>query len=216
MKSPVVTIGICGGSASGKSVLSDFIVEGMKGEAVVFCQDWYYKDNGGLPKAEAEKLNFDHPSSIEFPLLVKQLDQLRKGHAIEAPVYEYVTHARIGKQKIEPKPVVIVDGLFVLQNKPILSRLDLSVFIEVPSDERLLRRVRRDVSHRRVDLEETLRLYETFVRPMHDKYIQPFAEKATFRWHQLEDDKFRGEILSDIKVRLRHKLQGVKYPSLKV
>lgn len=216
MKSAVVTIGICGGSGSGKSVLANYLVEGMRGDAVVFCQDWYYKDNGGLSRKDAEKLNFDHPSAIEFPLLVKQLDQLRGGKAIEAPVYEYVTHARISKQKIKPKPVVIVDGLFVLQNKAVLSRLDMSVFIEVPADERLLRRVRRDVSQRRVDLEETLRLYESFVRPMHEKFIQPYAANATFRWHQMEDEKFRGEVLAEVKTRLQHKRDGVAYPTIKV
>lgn len=216
MNHSVVTVGICGGSASGKSVLSNYLVEGMKGDAVVFCQDWYYKDNGGLAEKEAEKLNFDHPSAIEFPLLVKQLDALRKGKAIEAPVYEYATHARVGVQTIEPKAVLIVDGLFVLQNKAVSSRLDMSVFIEVPADERLLRRVRRDVSHRRVDLEETLRLYETFVRPMHDKYIQPYAGSATFRWRQLEDGKFRKEVLAEVKARLEHKRSGIAYPTIKV
>ena len=216
MKPPVVTIGICGGSASGKSVLSSYIVEGMKGNAVVFCQDWYYKDNGSLCTKEVEKVNVDHPSAIEFPLLVKQLDALRKGEAIDAPVYEYVTHARTGIQRIEPKSVIIVDGLFVLQNKSVLSRLDLSIFIEVPADERLLRRVRRDVTHRRIDLDETLRVYESFVRPMHDKFIQPSAKNATFRWHQLEDKKFRKEVLAEVKARLLHKRNGIDYPTLKV
>ncbi|OIO10379.1 MAG: hypothetical protein AUJ52_04300 [Elusimicrobia bacterium CG1_02_63_36] len=205
MKNPVVTVGVCGGSASGKSVLSRYLVEGLGGDAVVFCQDWYYKDNGKLSAKRAEKLNFDHPSAIEFPLLVRQLDALCRGKAIEAPVYEYKTHARIGAQRIEPKPVVIVDGLFVLQNKSVRSRLDASVFIEVPADERLLRRVRRDVSERKVALDETLRLYESFVRPMHDKYIQPSAAKATFRWHQLEDEKFRKEFLDEVKARVAHR-----------
>jgi len=216
MKPSVVTVGICGGSASGKSVLSNYLVEGLGGNAVVFCQDWYYKDNGGLSIAEAEKLNFDHPSAIEFPLMVADLDRLREGISIKAPVYEYKSHSRIGVQKVEAKPVVIVDGLFVLQNRKVRNRLDVSIFIEVPSDERLLRRVRRDVSERHVALDETLRLYENFVRPMHDKYIQPSAEKATFRWHQLEHEKYRKEILADVQGRLDHKRAGVDYPTIKI
>jgi uridine kinase len=203
MKPAVVTVGICGGSASGKSVLSKYLVDGLNGEAVVFCQDWYYKDNGGLSKADAEKLNFDHPSAVEFPLLVAHLDALKRGEAVDAPVYEYVSHARIGTQRLEPRPVLIVDGLFVLQNRKLRSRLDMSVFIEVPADERLLRRVRRDVTERRVDLEETLRLYESFVRPMHDEFIQPSAEYATYRWSQLDRETYRAEILSAVQGRLR-------------
>lgn len=216
MKNPVVTVGICGGSASGKSVLSNYLVSGLNGEAVVFCQDWYYKDNAKLSAKEAEALNFDHPDAIEFPLMTRQLDQLRKGKAIDAPIYDYAVHGRVGVQRIEPRPVVIVDGLFVLQHKSVRDRLDVSVFIEVPADERLLRRVRRDTGERRVPLEETLRLYERFVRPMHDKYIQPSAAKATFRWHQLEDEKFRREILEDVRARLDHKRSGIDWPTIKV
>ena len=108
-----------------------------------------------------------------------------------------------GSVKVRPAPVVILEGLFVLHDMRIVSRCDLSVFIDVPADERLLRRVRRDLGERRVALEETLRLYERYVRPMHEKFIQPTALRATWRWRQLEDRRFPKKLLSEIWTRLR-------------
>ncbi|MFH1723942.1 MAG: uridine kinase [Elusimicrobiota bacterium] len=197
-------IGISGGSASGKTSLARFLKEGLGDKAVIVCQDWYYEDNGGLTPEQSKELNFDHPSAIESSLFRKQLDVLMRGRPIEAPLYDYASHTRARETRtVASAPVVIVDGLFVLCDKRLLRRLDLSVYVEVPDDERLLRRVRRDVEERRVDLEETLRLYERFVRPMHKKHIQPASRNATWRWHQLEDRRFRHELLRDIKHRLR-------------
>ena len=199
-------VGICGGSASGKSWLADFLKTALGERATIVCQDWYYRDNGRLSAAEAEKVNFDHPRSIEEPLFRRQLETLRRGRPVDAPTYDYRSHARTGDvRRVEPAPVVIVEGLFVLHDEALARKLDLSVFIEVPADERLLRRVRRDSGVRRVDLEETLRLYERFVRPMHDRFIEPSAARATFRWLQMEDRRFPRELLREIRARLRRR-----------
>lgn len=203
-KKPALFVGISGGSASGKSRLAAYLKEGLGDNAVIVCQDWYYRDHGHLSEEDSKKLNFDHPSAIETPLLLRQIGALSKGKTIEAPIYEYVSHSRSRKTRIvEPAPVVILEGLFVLHDSRLIRRLDLSVFIDVPADERLLRRVRRDVAHRRIDLGETLRLYEQYVRPMHEEFIQPTAPRATWRWRQLEDERFPKELLDEIRARMR-------------
>lgn len=193
-------IGICGGSASGKSWLASFLSQGLKDQAVVVCQDWYYRNNSHLSPQEAEKLNFDHPSAIEMPLFLRDLRALLAGRAVEAPSYDYASHSRKAETHlVAPRPAIIVEGLFVLHDKKVRDLMDLAVFIDVPADERLLRRIRRDVAHRRVDLEETLRLYEHFVRPMHKKFIQPSCKRADTHWDQLKDPRFPKSLLARIR-----------------
>lgn len=206
MKAPrkPLVLGITGGSGSGKSRLAAYIKEGLHGHAAVVCQDWYYKDNNGAAGHAREALNFDHPRALETPLCVRQLDRLRRGEAVHAPVYDYATHSRIAEtREVRPEPLVIVEGLFVLHEPALRRRLDLSVYIDVPDDMRLLRRVRRDTFERRVDIEETLRLYESYVRPMHRRFIAPSARHATWRWPQLDEERFKAKLLSIIQKRLR-------------
>lgn len=196
-------LGIAGGSGSGKSWLASYLQRELGLRACVVCQDWYYKDNGGLPPAEAAKLNFDHPKSIEASLLAKHLDRLHAGEVVEAPSYDYATHARMPTtHKVEPAPLIILEGLFVLCEPKVRERLDLAVYIDTPDDIRLLRRVQRDALERRVDLAETLRLYEYCVRPMHLKYLAPAAKKADLTWKQLEDKRFPARLLARLKRRL--------------
>lgn len=196
-------MGIGGGSGSGKSWLAGFLKGRLGARAVVVCQDWYYRDNGGLSEAEALKLNFDHPSSIERALLSSQLSMLLSGRAIATPRYDYARHARL-KQKVvvEPAEVVIVEGLLVLHERRLREMMDISVFIDVPADIRVLRRIRRDVEQRRVDLGETLRLYEHCVRPMHERFIQPSGAHAMHVWRQEEDKKLPQELLRAIEARI--------------
>lgn len=196
-------VGIGGGSGSGKSWLANFLKQRLKHQATIVCQDWYYKDNGHLTPDEAKKLNFDHPNAIDAPLLVKHLDKLLAGETIEAPRYDYATHSRLPEiHTVHPAPVVILEGLLVLHDPRMRKRMDLSVFIDFPDDLRLIRRIRRDVAHRRVDLEETLRLYEHCVRPMHRRYIGPSAARADMVWAQAEDKKLPTQLLARLKSRL--------------
>lgn len=196
-------LGISGGSGSGKSWLAHFLKRRLGKRAVIVCQDWYYRDNGHLTEEQSKKLNFDHPKAIETPFLCKQLGELLSGRTIQAPRYDYARHARLPQtHAVEPAPLVIVDGLLILAEKRVRELIDLSVFIDVPADSRLVRRIRRDVEHRRVDLEETLRLYEHCVRPMHDRFIQPSAEHAAFIWRQDEDKAFPEDLLRTLLARL--------------
>ncbi len=200
---PRVLIGIAGGSGSGKSWLAHWIMETFRERATLVCHDWYYKHNAGLPAEEAAKLNFDHPSALESSLLSRHLDRLLAGEAVDAPVYDYATHARLPQtRRVEPRPLLVLDGILILSEKSLRDRLTLSVYIDVPDDIRLSRRVRRDCQERRVDLEETLRLYEDFVRPMHRRYVAPSARHATWIWSQLEDKRFPDLLARDLERRL--------------
>lgn len=196
-------IGIGGGSGSGKSWLAGFLKGRLGKRAVVVCQDWYYRDNGHLSEAEALKLNFDHPSAIERALFAAQVSQLLSGKTIEAPRYDYARHARLKDAvRVQPAEVVILEGLLVLHERRLRELMDVSVFIDVPADVRLMRRIRRDVEQRRVDLHETLRLYEHCVRPMHERFIQPSAAHAQHVWLQEEDRKFPQELLRAVEARI--------------
>lgn len=193
-------VGIGGGSGSGKSWLAGYLKDALGPKAVVVCQDWYYRDNGHLPRAKALKLNFDHPDAIESSLLMEHLRDLRAGRAVRAPRYDYASHARLKETRVvAPAPLLILEGLFVMWDPALRPLLDLTVFIEVPDDVRLIRRIRRDAIERRVDLEETLRLYEHCVKPMHDLHIRPSAEHATWIWRQLEDKRFPADFLRTLR-----------------
>jgi uridine kinase len=200
---PRVLLGIAGGSGSGKSALARAVAEAFRGRSTVVCHDWYYKDNSRLSDAEALKVNVDHPSALESSLLGRHLDRLLAGEAVDAPVYDYATHARLARtQRVEPRPLMVLDGILILGEKSLRERMTVSVFIDVPDDVRLMRRVRRDCVERRIELEETLRLYEDFVRPMHKRYVTPSSHHATWIWSQLDDAHFPDLLIRDLERRL--------------
>lgn len=171
----MLIIGIAGGSGSGKTTVVKKIVEALPQEAVtVVPQDAYYYDNGHLSKEEKLKINFDHPNSIEWPLLLEHLDKLKKGKTVKMPTYNYVTCAR-GKEtiSISPKNVVIVEGIFVLSQAELRKRLDIKLFVATDSDERLIRIIQRDIIKRGRSYDAVLLHYQTFVKPMHREFIEP-------------------------------------------
>lgn len=200
---PQIILGVAGGSGSGKSWLAHAVAAAFPKETAIVCHDWYYKNNGHLSGAAAAKLNFDHPRSLETSLMCAQLDKLAAGQAVDAPVYDYASHSRLKEtRRVEPKPLLVIDGILVLNDKALRDRMTMSVFIEVPDDIRLMRRVRRDCNERRVDVNETLRLYEEFVRPMHKRFVEPSSHHATWIWSQLDDKSFPALLLKDLRRRL--------------
>ncbi len=204
---PPIILGVAGGSGSGKSWLAKAVVAAFPERTTVMCHDWYYRHNGDLDEAQALKLNFDHPRALDTPLMCRQLDQLNAGSAIDAPIYDYATHSRLKQtRRVEPRPLIIIDGILVLTEKALRERMHVSVFIETPDDIRLMRRVRRDCTERRVALDETLRLYEEFVRPMHQRFVEPSSRHATWIWSQLDDKSFPGLLITDLQRRLAEKV----------
>ncbi|GAB4325134.1 MAG: uridine kinase [Bacteroidales bacterium] len=171
----MLIIGIAGGSGSGKTTVVNKIVKALpKGSVSVISQDAYYRDNGHLSPEEKRKINFDHPSSIEFNLLIDHLDRLKQGETIGMPIYSYVTCARAKETvPVYPTKVVIVDGILIFTNPRLRKRLDIKVFVDADPDERLMRIIWRDIEERGRSFKQVLEHYSTFVKPMHLMFIEP-------------------------------------------
>lgn len=176
----MLIIGIAGGTGCGKTTVVSKILKNLSAENVnVLSQDNYYHDNANLTLQEREKLNYDHPNSIDFDLLIQHIRDLKQGKSIEQPVYSFVSHTRTGNfVKLEPKDVLIVEGILVLTNKELLKEFNIKVFVHADSDERLIRRIRRDTQERGRDLEEVLHRYQTTLKPMHEEFIEPSKSHA--------------------------------------
>lgn len=176
----MLVIGIAGGSGSGKTSVVKKIIQSIPKEQVsVLSQDAYYKDNGSLSQEEKERINFDHPSAIEWSLLVEHIARLRKGETVEMPTYSYVTCAR-GKETIPVKPcdVLIVEGILIFTDSSLRDILDLKVFVDTDADERLIRIIQRDVNERGRGLDKSIVHYQNFVKPMHELFIEPSKRSA--------------------------------------
>lgn len=176
----MLIIGIGGGTGSGKTtVVNQIIKELPEGEVAVISQDSYYKDLSHLTMEERTQVNFDHPNAIDFDLLCNHLRLLKEGTFIEQPVYSFKEHNRI-KETIHtsPKKVIVVEGILILTNPKIRELFDIKVFVQADSDERLIRRLKRDIAERGRDLEEVLTRYQTTLKPMHQQFIEPTASFA--------------------------------------
>jgi len=176
----MLIIGIAGGSGSGKSTVVKQIIRHLPKDSVsVIPQDAYYKDNGHLSAEDRARINFDHPSSIEFGLLIKHLDELKAGNQIEMPIYSYVTCAR-GKETIPviPKQVIIIEGILILTNPRLRKRLNIKIYVDADGDDRLMRIIHRDIEERGRSFQQVLQHYEKFVKPMHLQFIEPTKRYA--------------------------------------
>tara|TARA_B110000483_G_scaffold225153_1_gene284572 strand:- start:2661 stop:3293 length:633 start_codon:yes stop_codon:yes gene_type:complete len=176
----MLIIGISGGTGSGKTtVVNQILSEFKEGEVQVISQDSYYQDTSHLTFKERCEINFDHPKSIDFELLESHLKSLRKGENINQPVYSFKTHNRTGDTTLtEPKKVVILEGILILSNTQLRSLFDIKIFVHADSDERLMRRLKRDIAERGRDLDEVLERYQTTLKPMHDQFIEPMKAFA--------------------------------------
>lgn len=194
----MLTIGIAGGSGSGKSTVVKQIIKHLPGEVVtVIPQDAYYKDNGHKSAEERAKINFDHPTSIEWSLLIKQLETLRAGQSIEMPIYSYVTCARSKETvTVSPGQVIIVEGILILTNPRLRKKMDIKVYVDADGDDRLMRIIRRDIEERGRSFHQVLEHYEAFVKPMHLQFIEPTKRYADIIVPQGGQNKVAIDILS--------------------
>ena len=176
----MLIIGIAGGTGCGKTtVVNKILNELPEGEVGIISQDSYYKDTSHLSYEERIKINFDHPRSIDFDLLESQLKELKKGNAIHQPVYSFVKHNRTGDTILtHPRKVMIVEGILILTNPELREMFDIKIFVHADTDERLIRRLKRDISERGRDLDEVLTRYQTTLKPMHEQFIEPMKEYA--------------------------------------
>jgi uridine kinase len=176
----MLIIGIAGGTGCGKTTVVEQIIAQLPvDEVCVISQDSYYKDTSDLCYQERVKINFDHPNSIDFDLLLQHLKALRDGASFEQPVYSFVEHNRTGETiTTHPKKVVIVEGILILTQPEIRAMFDVNVFVHADSDERLIRRLKRDISERGRNIDEVLTRYQTTLKPMHQEFIEPTKEFA--------------------------------------
>ena len=175
-----LTIGIAGGTASGKSTIARRIAALLEGHPVVFLdQDAYYKDNADVPKEARAKINYDHPDAFDVPLIVRHLRALKAGEPIDKPVYSFVEHARTAETiRIEPAPVVVFEGILVLAIPEVRELLDVRIYVDADDDVRVARRIQRDVAERGRSLEGVLDQYFQTVRPMHWSFVEPSKRYA--------------------------------------
>jgi uridine kinase len=176
----MLIIGIAGGSGSGKTTVVKKIIRALPGSSVsVISQDAYYWDNGHLSQEERKKINFDHPSSIEFDLLINHIDRLKQGETIPMPIYSYVSCARSTETiPVKPTKVMIVEGILVLTNAQLRERMDIKIYVDTDGDDRLIRIIQRDIEERGRSFTDVLRHYEHFVKPMHLQFIDPTKRYA--------------------------------------
>lgn len=176
----MIIIGIAGGTGSGKTTVVRKIIESLpKGEVSVLPQDSYYKDSSHIPPEERQKINFDEPAAFEWELLIKHLEELKAGKSIEIPTYSYLTCTRQQETvPMQPRDVVIVEGILVFSDKRLRDMMDIKVFVDADADDRLIRVINRDCIERGRTPELVVERYERVLKPMHNKYIEPAKKYA--------------------------------------
>lgn len=175
-----LVIGIAGGSGSGKTTVSQAILQraGLK-NAVYIQHDSYYKDLSDLQPAQRATTNFDHPNSLETELMVEHVRQLKAGHPVEVPTYDFTTHTRRQETiRLEPRPVVIVEGILLFTEPKMRELCDLKLFVDTDADIRFIRRLERDIAERGRSLESVIKQYQATVRPMHLEFVEPSKRYA--------------------------------------
>ena len=176
----MMIIGIAGGTGSGKTTVVNKIVEALPaGSVAVIPQDSYYNDQSNLPLEVRKQTNFDHPNAFDWALFSHQIEELKAGRAIEQPTYSYITCTRLSETvHVEPKDVIIVEGIMSLYDKKLRDQMDLKIFVDAGADERLLRVIVRDMAERGHPLEMLVNKYRNVLKPMHDEFIEPTKQYA--------------------------------------
>lgn len=170
-----LVIGIAGGTGSGKTSVTNKILERLDQKDVVVIQhDSYYKDLNAFGGRKPQEINYDHPDSLETHLLIQHLRKLRAGQSIEQPLYNFTTHRRMDSTKsIEPKAIIIIEGILIFVGRELRDLMDIKIFVDVDADERLLRRIRRDILERGRSIESVMDQYAKTVKPMHLEFVEP-------------------------------------------
>ena len=175
----ILVIGIAGGTGSGKTTLMDNLVKRFGDDVTVLSHDNYYHRRDDMTLEERSKVNYDEPAALETDLMVRHLDLLRQGQAIECPVYDFSQHNRSNKTTtIEPKRVIIVEGILIFEDDALRDLMDIRIFVDTDADVRLGRRILRDVEERGRTLQSVLEQYQTTVKPMHEMYVEPSKKYA--------------------------------------
>ena len=171
---PPIVIGIAGGTGSGKTTVASVILERVGGERITFLpHDAYYRDLADLPPPQRTTVNFDHPESLETDLLIEHLQQLKRWHPVEMPVYDFTIHQRTARTiRVDPQPVILVEGILVFAESRLRELFDVKLYVDTPADIRFIRRLQRDIQERGRSMESVIQQYQTTVRPMHEEFVE--------------------------------------------
>ncbi len=196
----MLIVGIAGGSGSGKTTVVRKVMERLpQSEVVLIPQDSYYRDNSHLPLQERQEINFDHPRALEFSLLIKHVRMLKESRTIRQPVYSYLTCTRSDETiEIEPRKVIIIEGILILTNKLLRELMDIKVYVDADADDRLSRVISRDISERGRSVDKVLERYHKTVKPMHLQFIEPTKRYADIIIPQGGNNKVGINILTGI------------------
>lgn len=175
-----LSIGICGGTGSGKTTVAGKILESVgAGEVIFLQQDSYYRNLDEMPATLRESINFDHPDALDNELFIEHLKDLKAGRAVDLPIYDFKTHSRQPDTlRVEPKPIIIVEGILIFTDQRLIDELDVKVFVDTPDDIRFIRRLRRDIAERGRTADSVIEQYLTSVRPMHMQFVEPSKRLA--------------------------------------
>jgi uridine kinase len=175
-----IIIGVAGGTGSGKTTVSQAILDRVGRDKIAYIQhDSYYKDRSYLPPEERPKINFDHPDALETEFLVQQLRELREGHLVEVPVYDFTTHTRTPQtQQVEPRRVILVEGILIFADDALRDMMDIKIYVDTDADIRFIRRLERDITERGRTMRSVVDQYLSTVRPMHLEFVEPSKRYA--------------------------------------
>ena len=175
MKKEPLIIGIAGGTGSGKTTVTRKVLERLNpAEVAVLRHDYYYKDLASFPGLSAEQINFDHPNALETTLLVEHLMQLRQRRPIPQPLYDFTSYRRLSEVvAIEPRSIIIIEGILIFAEKDLRDLMDIKIFVDTDADERLMRRLKRDIIDRGRSIESVIQQYAATVKPMHLEFVEP-------------------------------------------
>ncbi|MCW5878797.1 MAG: uridine kinase [Anaerolineales bacterium] len=210
-----LVIGIAGGSGSGKSTVSQSILQRAGPELVAYIQhDSYYKDLGDLPPTQRAAINFDHPNSLETEMMVEHVTQLRAGNPIEVPSYDFTIHRRKPEtQRLDPRPIILVEGILLFTDSNMRELCDLKLFVDTDADIRFIRRLQRDIEERGRTTESVIKQYQATVRPMHLEFVEPSKRYADLiipegGYNQVAMDVFMARIQAKVREYQTHSPKG--------
>lgn len=179
MMKDICIIGIAGGSASGKTTIVNKLKEMFADDVELISHDCYYKAHDDMPYEERAKLNYDHPSSFDTDRMIEDIKALKRGETIYRPVYDFSIHNRVPETvKVEPKKVILIEGILIFENKELRDLMDIKIFVDADADERLMRRIVRDMKYRGRTIESIISQYQTTVKPMHEEFVEPSKKYA--------------------------------------
>lgn len=207
-----LVIGIAGGTGSGKTTVTNKILESLdKNRIVVIQHDSYYRDISSYHGLTPDKINFDHPNSLETELLVQHLRDLKEGKPIDQPIYNFTTHQRMKEtRRLESKEIIIIDGILIFVEKPLRDLMDIKIFLDTDADERLIRRIRRDILERGRSVDSVMNQYTSTVKPMHLEFVEPSKHWADIIIPRgAENSVAIDMVVTTIKSLLRQRVEGM-------